>query len=279
MVRRVNAVPRVRGDVAVTAGAGPPGDGRRRVRPVGEPDPAGGLAGFPRHGGDAPAGPQAAHQPPDRDPPQPRRDVAVAVAAKALRSLPDGDEGVLDRVRHEVAVVAPAGEPDREPAGVAFVEGAEGAHIAFGDGEKQHLIARAAVHVLTVASPGRKSFTPAAEFSHAFRSRVAVPTRPRPRTSGTTRANSPLCRFIYWTAGGDHRPLDDTLEGWRSWSAVHQNYEGPWRELVRHSGRVLQAMTFAPAGAIVAAPTTSLPETAVGERNWDYRCTWVRDAS
>jgi GH15 family glucan-1,4-alpha-glucosidase len=82
-----------------------------------------------------------------------------------------------------------------------------------------------------------------------------------------------------WTAQEITGRLDDTLEGWRSWSAIHQNYEGPWRELVHHSGRVLQAMTFAPTGAIVAAPTTSLPETVGGERNWDYRYTWVRDAS
>ena len=72
--------------------------------------------------------------------------------------------------------------------------------------------------------------------------------------------------------------LEDTLEGWRSWSAIHQTYEGPWRDLVHHSGRVLQALTFAPTGAIVAAPTTSLPETVGGGRNWDYRYTWVRDA-
>jgi alpha,alpha-trehalase len=82
-----------------------------------------------------------------------------------------------------------------------------------------------------------------------------------------------------WTAEEITGRLDDTLESWRSWSAIHQNYEGPWRELVRHSGRVLQAMTFAPTGAMVAAPTTSLPETVGGERNWDYRYTWVRDAS
>jgi alpha,alpha-trehalase len=82
-----------------------------------------------------------------------------------------------------------------------------------------------------------------------------------------------------WTAEEITGQLNDTVEGWRSWSAIHQNYEGPWRELVRHSGRVLKAMTFAPTGAIVAAPTTSLPETIGGGRNWDYRYTWVRDAS
>jgi GH15 family glucan-1,4-alpha-glucosidase len=82
-----------------------------------------------------------------------------------------------------------------------------------------------------------------------------------------------------WTAEQISSRLDDTIEGWRSWSALHQSYEGPWRELVHHSGRVLQALTFARTGAIVAAPTTSLPETPGGERNWDYRYTWVRDAS
>jgi GH15 family glucan-1,4-alpha-glucosidase len=73
--------------------------------------------------------------------------------------------------------------------------------------------------------------------------------------------------------------LDDTIAGWRSWSALHQTYRGPYHDLVHHSGRVLQALTFRPTGAIVAAPTTSLPETTGGERNWDYRYSWVRDAS
>jgi alpha,alpha-trehalase len=82
-----------------------------------------------------------------------------------------------------------------------------------------------------------------------------------------------------WDPGAITARLEDTLAGWRSWSAIHQTYEGPWRDLVHHSGRVLQALTFAPTGAIVAAPTTSLPETVGGERNWDYRYTWVRDAS
>jgi GH15 family glucan-1,4-alpha-glucosidase len=73
--------------------------------------------------------------------------------------------------------------------------------------------------------------------------------------------------------------LDDTAEAWRTWSELHQNYSGPWVDLVRHSGRVLYALTYWPTGAIVAAPTTSLPETPGGSRNWDYRYAWVRDAS
>ncbi len=73
--------------------------------------------------------------------------------------------------------------------------------------------------------------------------------------------------------------LDGTIGAWRSWSALHQRYDGPWRELVHHSGRVLQGLTFQPSGAIVAAATTSLPEEVGGERNWDYRYAWVRDAS
>ncbi len=89
-------------------------------------------------------------------------------------------------------------------------------------------------------------------------------------------ADPPL---VPWTADEITARLHDTVEAWRSWSAIHQNYEGPWQDLVRHSGRVLQALTFEPTGAIVAAPTTSLPETIGGERNWDYRYAWVRDAS
>jgi len=73
--------------------------------------------------------------------------------------------------------------------------------------------------------------------------------------------------------------LEDTKAAWRSWSAIHQSYDGPWRDLVHGSGRVLQALTYYPTGAIVAAPTTSLPEAVGGGRNWDYRYTWVRDAS
>ena len=73
--------------------------------------------------------------------------------------------------------------------------------------------------------------------------------------------------------------IEDTVEAWRSWEAEHDVYEGPHRELVRLSSRILKGLTYRPTGAIVAAPTTSLPETVGGERNWDYRYAWIRDAS
>jgi alpha,alpha-trehalase len=73
--------------------------------------------------------------------------------------------------------------------------------------------------------------------------------------------------------------IEDTVQAWRSWEAEHDIYQGPHRELVRLSSRVLKGLTYRPTGAIVAAPTTSLPETVGGERNWDYRYAWIRDAS
>jgi alpha,alpha-trehalase len=82
-----------------------------------------------------------------------------------------------------------------------------------------------------------------------------------------------------WSAEQVHARLNDTMRAWRSWSELHQSYEGPWQEMVHQSGRVLHALSFQPTGAMVAAPTTSLPEAVGGERNWDYRFTWVRDAS
>jgi GH15 family glucan-1,4-alpha-glucosidase len=82
-----------------------------------------------------------------------------------------------------------------------------------------------------------------------------------------------------WTPKELERRLESTISSWRSWSRLHQRYTGPWEDLVHHSGRVLQALTFAPTGAICAAATTSLPEEVGGVRNWDYRYAWVRDAS
>ena len=81
-----------------------------------------------------------------------------------------------------------------------------------------------------------------------------------------------------WTEEEIEDRLRETIAAWQSWSALHQRYDGPWSELVDLSGRVLQGLTYQPTGAIVAAATTSLPEVVGGERNWDYRYAWIRDA-
>jgi carbohydrate kinase (thermoresistant glucokinase family) len=80
------------------------------------------------------------------------------------------------------------------------------------------------------------------------------------------------------TAVDWRRALPETEEFWRGWSA-RCSYKGLWREPVQRSLLTLKALTYAQTGGIVAAPTTSLPEQLGGERNWDYRYCWLRDAT
>jgi len=74
------------------------------------------------------------------------------------------------------------------------------------------------------------------------------------------------------------KAFGQTMNYWRTWLKGCQ-YQGRWREMVQRSVMTLKLLTFAPTGAIVAAPTTSLPEEIGGVRNWDYRYTWIRDAA
>jgi alpha,alpha-trehalase len=83
----------------------------------------------------------------------------------------------------------------------------------------------------------------------------------------------------HWDQNAINSRIEDSVTAWRSWSSLHQNYQGPWQELLLQSGRILQGLTYYPTGAMVAAATTSLPEAAGGSRNWDYRFCWVRDGS
>ncbi|MFB7544405.1 glycoside hydrolase family 15 protein [Streptomyces zaomyceticus] len=75
-----------------------------------------------------------------------------------------------------------------------------------------------------------------------------------------------------------HEALEQSLADWREWAA-RCTYRGPYREAVMRSLITLKALTYAPTGGIMAAPTTSLPEEVGGVRNWDYRACWLRDSS
>ena len=102
----------------------------------------------------------------------------------------------------------------------------------------------------------------------------------------TVRAGERIPFLLMWHRSNESSPdpgdpmkaLADTTSWWTAW-CDRCAYTGPWHEQVRRSLITLKALTFAPTGGIVAAPTTSLPERIGGVRNWDYRFCWLRDAT
>jgi alpha,alpha-trehalase len=72
---------------------------------------------------------------------------------------------------------------------------------------------------------------------------------------------------------------DATVDFWRDWLATAKVPDHPWKPYIDRSALTLKALSYAPTGAIMAAATTSLPETPGGARNWDYRFTWIRDSA
>jgi GH15 family glucan-1,4-alpha-glucosidase len=102
----------------------------------------------------------------------------------------------------------------------------------------------------------------------------------------TVSENQQIPFTLTWRASHDtpprplitERALSDTEHWWKKWSG-RCTYQGPWRDAVVRSLITLKALTYAPTGGIVAAPTTSLPELLGGVRNWDYRYCWIRDAT
>ncbi len=109
-----------------------------------------------------------------------------------------------------------------------------------------------------------------------------------PRAVGRTLLKEGETRFVALTWGGREPPrtsdeayrrLTWTAHHWQHWLAQGRFPDHPWRSYLERSALTLKGLIYAPTGAVVAAPTTSLPESPGGERNWDYRYSWIRDST
>lgn len=175
---------------------------------------------------------------------------------------------------------------DQAPDLVRIVEGGRGRvemhsvlRLRFDYGHVVPWMRRCDGHRVAVAGPD----------SVWLRSVPQVPTHGRDfstRSTFTVAAGERVAFVLTWHPSHDPRPtlidpyeaLEHSRADWRAWAAKC-TYQGPYRDAVIRSLITLKALTYAPTGGIVAAPTTSLPEEPGGVRNWDYRYCWLRDST
>ncbi|MEU1375533.1 glycoside hydrolase family 15 protein [Streptomyces triculaminicus] len=175
---------------------------------------------------------------------------------------------------------------DRAPDLVRIVEGVSGSvemrsvlRLRFDYGAIVPWIRRSDGHRVAVAGPDSvwlRSEPPVRTYGKDFST----------RSEFTVEAGETVAFVLTWHPSHEARPrlvdphesLRHSLEDWREWAA-RCRYRGPHREAVVRSLITLKALTYAPTGGIVAAPTTSLPEEIGGVRNWDYRYCWLRDST
>ncbi|WP_435864704.1 glycoside hydrolase family 15 protein [Streptomyces sparsogenes] len=195
-------------------------------------------------------------------------------------------ESVWETAGGTVKVIDFMPQRDRAPDVVRIVEGVRGRvemlgvlRLRFDYGRVVPWVRRSDSHHVAVAGPD----------SVWLRSDPAVHTYGQDfstRSEFTVSAGDKVAFVLTWHPSHEPRPcqidpyeaLDHSLKDWRAWAA-RCRYQGPHRDAVVRSLVTLKALTYAPTGGIVAAPTTSLPERLGGVRNWDYRYCWLRDST
>jgi GH15 family glucan-1,4-alpha-glucosidase len=201
-----------------------------------------------------------------------------------------GDSLVLESVWETrtgtVKVIDFMPQRDRAPDVIRIVEGVSGSvemagvlRLRFDYGHVIPWVRRTDGHRIAVAGPD----------SVWLRSEPGVHTYGKDfstRSDFTVSAGDRVAFVLTWHPSHEPRPrlvdphdsLRSSLDDWRAWAA-RCRYQGPYRDAVIRSLITLKALTYAPTGGIVAAPTTSLPERLGGVRNWDYRYCWLRDST
>ncbi|AUA14671.1 glycoside hydrolase family 15 protein [Streptomyces sp. SID8382] len=195
-------------------------------------------------------------------------------------------ESVWETETGTVKVVDFMPQRDRAPDVVRIVEGVSGRvdmlgvlRLRFDYGRVIPWMRRTDGHRIAVAGPDSVWLRSEPEV-HTYGEDFST------RSEFTVSAGDRVAFVLTWHPSHEPRPrlidpydsLRSSLADWRGWAA-RCRYEGPYRDAVIRSLITLKALTYAPSGGIVAAPTTSLPERLGGVRNWDYRYCWLRDST